>query len=283
MTYQTLISTEALAQNLDNPNWAIIDCRFALAEPDLGRREYAQNHIPRALYAHLDDDLSGPIVPGQTGRHPLPEIPGLAQTLSRWGIDSSTQVVAYDSMGGAMAAARLWWLLHWLGHGAVAVLNGGWPKWQAEGRPTSELIVPRQPKGFVPQLRPELLVDAVAVEELCTNPAYRLFDAREPERYRGEIEPIDPVAGHIPGAISLPNSGNLAEDLSFLPADRLNARFAAGLGNVPAERAVFYCGSGVTAAHNLLALAYAGLGEGRLYAGSWSEWITDPERPVAQG
>ncbi len=282
MIYQTLITTGQLADQLNNPAWAIMDCRFALADPGLGERDYQHGHIPGAVYAHLDRDLAGPVISGQTGRHPLPAVANLVNTLSAWGIDSGTQVVAYDSSGGAMAA-RLWWLLRWLGHNAVAVLDGGWLRWQAEGRPVDAAIVLRPPRRFTPRPRPELSVDTAQVDTLRVDPAYRLFDSRAADRYRGENETIDPVAGHIPGAISLPYADNLNADGTFLAPAVLKARFAAQLGQTPVERAVFYCGSGVTAAHNILAATHAGLGEARLYAGSWSEWITNPARPIATG
>lgn len=279
MNYTTLISTKELAQHLDDPDWAIIDCRFWLDDTEKGRSDYKQGHIPGALYAHVDEDLSSPIIPGVTGRHPLPPVDEFSTKLGTWGIGPGVQVVAYDDRGG-MIAARLWWLLHWLSHREVAVLDGGWPRWVAEGRPVSQDIYHNQKRVFVPQLRPELVVSTSQVEALRIDPAYRLLDSRAPERYRGEEEPIDPVAGHIPGAVSASFAENLDESGNFLPQVNLSERFQALLGDVPAEKAVFYCGSGVTAAHNVLALAHAGLGEARLYAGSWSEWITDRERPV---
>jgi thiosulfate/3-mercaptopyruvate sulfurtransferase len=280
MAYKTLISTKELRDNLNDPNWAILDCRFVLTDTDRGRRDYQQGHIPGALYAHLDDDLSGPIVPGKTSRHPLPEVEIFAKTLSDWGVDRTVQVVAYDAAGGAIAA-RLWWMVRWLGHEAVAVLDGGWPRWLAEEQPVSREPVSRPARVFRPRPAGELLVDADEVQSICANDNYRLFDARSADRYRGENETLDPVAGHIPGAISLPFAGNLGADGRFLPAETLQARYQDQVGQVPPERTVFYCGSGVTAAHNILAMAHAGLGDARLYAGSWSEWITDPGRPVS--
>jgi thiosulfate/3-mercaptopyruvate sulfurtransferase len=283
MTYTTLISTAELAEHLADPDWAVVDCRFSLEDRERGRHDYQQAHIPSAFYAHLEEDLSGPVIPGQTGRHPLPEIDGLARRLSEWGLDSRVQVVAYDDASGAMAAARLWWLLRWLGHEAVAVLDGGWPPWQREGRPTQSGVECRAPRTFIPQPRPELLASASEVLALLNNPNFHLIDARSPERYRGEHEPIDPIAGRIPGAVCAPYLENLGSDSLFLPPEQLRARFESLLENAPPDRAIFYCGSGVTAAHNLLALAHAGLGDARLYAGSWSEWITDPERPIEKG
>jgi len=280
MTYRTLISPKTLAAHLNDPDWAVVDCRFWLDDPERGRRDYRRAHIPGAVYAHLDEDLSAPPVPGQTGRHPLPDPAAFAERLGRWGIGNATQVVAYDDRGGAIAA-RLWFLLRWLGHQAVAVLDGGYPRWVMERLPTTKRIPQPRSRTFTPHLRPELVVATPEVEAIVRGErAQRLCDSRTPERYRGEQEPIDPVAGHIPGAISLPYPDNLTVDGRFRPPEALRARFQRALqGQSP----VFYCGSGVTAAHNLLAYLHAGLGEAPLYAGSWSEWITDPRRPVATG
>lgn len=278
--YTTLISAADLAEKLFEPGWVVVDCRFSLADTEQGRRDYRENHIVGAVYAHLDEDLSGPIIPGQTSRHPLPDIERFARKLSAWGIDDKAQVIAYDGGGGAIAA-RLWWMLRWLGHNAVAVLDGGWTTWTRSGHPTRSGIETNPTKTFVPQPRPELALDAEAVEAIRSDPAYRLFDARSADRFRGENETLDPVAGHIPGAISLPFAANLTGDQQFLPVETVRNRFEEALAGTPPERVVFYCGSGVTAAHNILAMAHAGLGEGRLYPGSWSEWITDSDRPVA--
>lgn len=280
MKYTTLITPAELRRYIGNPDWAVVDCRFSLTEPERGRRDYQEAHISSAIYAHMNEDLSGPVTPGQTGRHPLPPPEIFVQTLCRWGIDASVQVVAYDDMGGAFAA-RLWWMLRWLGHEAVALLDGGWPRWQREGHPTQRGWETRSRRVFTPHPRPELLADAGDVAARRTDPAYRLLDARSADRYRGENETIDPVAGHIPGAISAPYTANLSPDGSFLPAHQLKARYEELLYGAPAEQTIVYCGSGVTAVHNLVAMLHAGLGEGRLYAGSWSEWITDPGRPIA--
>jgi thiosulfate/3-mercaptopyruvate sulfurtransferase len=193
------------------------------------------------------------------------------------------QVVAYDDAGGALAAVRLWWMLRWLGHQAAAVLDGGWGKWQAEGRPVRGGTERRPARVFTPRPRPELILSTAEVESLRQDPAYRLFDARATERYLGRNETVDPVAGHIPGAASLPYADNLTPDGVFRSPSELRQKYAALLEGTPPERAVFYCGSGVSAIHDLLAMQHAGLGEGRLYVGSWSEWITDPKRPVATG
>jgi thiosulfate/3-mercaptopyruvate sulfurtransferase len=285
MSYTTLISPEELLPQIHNPDWAIVDCRYWLQDSEKGRRDYLRSHIPRAVYAHMDEDLSGAVIPGQTGRHPLPDPADLAAKLSAWGIDDNVQVVACDDRGGAMAA-RLWFLLRWLGHNSVAVLDGGWPHWVQAGFPTREGAERRNARPFIPRVRPELVISTVQVVESVTmgsTPRLTLVDSRTPERYRGEQEPIDPVAGHIPTAISLPYPENLDEQEHFLPPDALRARFQSALGSTPPELTVFYCGSGVTATHNLLAYTHAGLGEARLYAGSWSEWITDPGRPIATG
>lgn len=282
MSHITILSTSELAQHLTDPDWAIVDCRFWLDDTERGRRDYWQAHIPGAVYAHLDEDLSGPIVPGLTGRHPLPAIDAITRTLSDWGIDSSVQVVAYDDAGGSMAA-RLWWLLRWLGHEAVAVLDGGFPRWQKEGRETRDGVETRLPRSFVSHPRPELLASTANVLEATKDAHQRVFDSRAAERYRGENETIDPVAGHIPGAVSAPYADNIGPEGLFLPREALRARFETLLGGMPAGQTLFYCGSGVSAAQNLIALAHAGLGEARLYAGSWSEWIADPSRPIATG
>ena len=280
--HTTLISTTALASHVAGDSWVVVDCRFSLDDPERGRRDYLQAHIPGAIYGHLEEDLSGPIVPGTTGRHPLPAMDTFARTLSRWGIDGQSQVVVYDDSTGGMAA-RLWWMLRWAGHEAAAVLDGGWAQWRREGHPVASRVVPRAERRFLPRPRPELVLQAADVLEHMHDPAWRLIDARAPERYRGEQEPIDPVAGHIPGAICGSFAENLGPDGRFRTPDELRERYEALLDGVEAEHTIFYCGSGVTAAHNALAMAHAGLGDARLYAGSWSEWIVDPQRPVERG
>jgi thiosulfate/3-mercaptopyruvate sulfurtransferase len=282
MSYTTLISPAELSQHLAEPDWVVVDCRFALADTEYGRRAYQEAHIPGAIYAHLDEDLSGLMIRGQTSRHPLPTGDTFARTLSNWGIDGDVQVVAYDDAGGAIAA-RLWWMLRWLGHPAVAVLDGGWPRWQSEDRPVRKGPETQSARHFIPQVQPHLLAEADEVFKISTDPTYHLFDSRSADRYRGENETLDPVAGHIPGAVSAPFAGNLDAGGRFLSVEDLKTRFQILLADIPAEQTIFYCGSGVTAAHNLLALAHAGFGDGRLYAGSWSEWITDPDRPVETG
>ena len=280
MAYTTLITTGDLFEHLSDPQWTIVDCRFSLAEPELGRREYEEAHIPGALYAHLDEDLSGPIVPGRTGRHPLPAPEKMAQRLGSWGIGPGQQVIAYDVSGGGIAA-RLWWLLRWLGHDEVAVLDGGWQEWQRHGHPVRGGVESAQPRTFVPHPREDWVASAGEVNALRKDPGFLLVDSRAADRYRGENETIDPVAGHIPGAVNVPYAGNLEENGRFRSRKALRERFDDVLQQIPPDHVIFYCGSGVTAAHNLLALSYAGFGGARLYVGSWSEWIIDPSRPVA--
>lgn len=282
MEFTTLISVEGLAQFLDDPDWVVVDCRFWLDDTEKGRLNYRDAHIPGAVYAHLNEDLSGPVVPGETGRHPLPAVDDFVQKLGSWGIGSETQVVVYDDRGG-MIAARLWWMLRWLGHETVALLDGGFPAWAETGNRITDVIPRPEPKTFVPNLQPQMLVTADDILRYFGDPGRILVDSRAPERYRGEEEPIDPVAGRIPGAINYPWPNNIDPHGHNQLKQVLRGRFETMFGDVPTERVTFYCGSGVTAAHNVLAVAHAELGMPRMYAGSWSEWITDSERPTATG
>lgn len=282
MSFRTLVTSDELSAHLDDPDWVILDCRFSLADAEHGRREYATAHVPGAAYAHLEEDLSGPIVPGTTGRHPLPAVADFAQKLGGWGVDERAQVVVYDDMGGAMAG-RLWWMLGWVGHDRVALLDGGWQRWRAEGRPVTAEVGARPARVFTAAPRPGRLVGAADVSGGLGDASTPLIDARAGARYRGEAEPLDPVAGHIPGAVCADFEENLAADGTFKSRKELRRRFRAILGDTPSEQSVSYCGSGVTACHNLLAMEHAGLAGGRLYAGSWSHWITDPDRPVERG
>jgi thiosulfate/3-mercaptopyruvate sulfurtransferase len=279
MPFKTLISTAELAQHLDDPHWAIVDARFSLADHDVGKRNYLAAHIPGAVYAHLERDLSSPQVAGKTGRHPLPPVDVIAHTLSQWGIDAATQVAVYDDSSGVYAG-RLWWMLRWLGHDAVAVRDGDWRQWQHEGRPTGAGVESRPPRTFVPHVRPELLVTAEEIEARLGDPSLRLYDARGADRFRGENETLDPVGGHIPGARSAPYAANLDAGGRMLPPEALRARFEELLGDTPATEAIFYCGSGVSVAHDVIALQHAGLGMPRVYVGSWSDWISNGQRPV---
>lgn len=280
MNYNTLIDAATLNAYLDDPRWIVMDCRFSLADTEAGRRAYQHSHIPGARYAHLNEDLSSPITP-TTGRHPLPDPARLTHRLGEWGINENTQIIAYDDMGGMLAAARFWWLLRWLGHEACAVLDGGFLAWQRAGLPVTTQWPTVQTATF--NARPDDRLWLTAEQVQALTPEQAVLDARGAARYRGEQEPIDPVAGHIPGAINLPTESNLTADGHFLPPVELQARFDAVLaGRTPAQ-IIHSCGSGVTACHNLLAMESAGLPGSRLYPGSWSEWIRDPERPIAKG
>ncbi len=280
MTYSTLISAKDLLERLDDPNWAIFDCRFSLVDKENGKCAYLQAHIPGAVYAHLEKDLSGPVIPGQTGRHPLASPDQVARTFSRLGITANQQIVAYDDTGGAIGAARLWWMLRWMGVQSCAVLNGGWQAWQQAGMPVQGGIEQLPRSNFEGSPHPELLATAEQVNTIRLNPDWRLLDARSADRYQGKNETIDPVAGHIPGALSAPYADNLLTDGGMRSREELHTLYSKLLGTALANRTVVYCGSGVSAAHTLLAIEYAGLGEARLYAGSWSDWINDPKRPI---
>ena len=277
-----LIETEVLAAHLDDPTWVVCDCRSVLTDPEAGPRLYAQSHIPGARHLHLERDLSGLLTP-DTGRHPLPDPVQLAAIFGRIGIGADTQVVAYDDAGGAYAA-RLWWLLRWLGHNQVAVLNGGWQQWLKEERPVTAEPPRVQPREFACREpdRGAWLSTAEVLELVRGRKHGLLLDARGPTRFSGAEEPIDPVAGHVPGALNLPFAANLAQDGRFKCPAELRQRFEPLLHGRRADELVNMCGSGVTACHNLLAMEAAGLKGGRLYAGSWSEWIRDPARPVAK-
>jgi len=281
MAFRTLISTAALASRMDDPAFAIVDCRSKLDDLTWGAREHATAHIQGAVYADLNHDLSGP-KNGTNGRHPLPDPHALAQTFSRLGIASGVQVVAYDQENG-MFASRLWWLLRWLGHDAVAVLDGGFGKWTGESRPTEGGQTRRAPRDFTGSPRADMAVDVQTVASNLDAAGSVLVDARAPERYRGETEPIDRIPGHIPGAKNHFFQWNLDEHGLFRTPEELRAKIKASVGDVPADQIVCYCGSGVTACHNLLAFEHAGLTGAKLYAGSWSEWSSDPARPVEKG
>ena len=283
MSYTTVIACETATRHIGDPHWVFVDCRSTMADREQGRRDYRRAHLPGAVYAGLDDDLSGTVTPGITGRHPLPDKDQLIATINRLGIDNDTQVVVYDDQAGQMAAARLWWLLTWAGHTAVAVLDGGFLSWQSLGLPTETGEHENPPALFRPAFNDYLVATADDVAGILADPSYALVDSRANDRYRGENETIDPVAGHIPSALSLPFLENIADDGTLKPFQSLRERFTHHIGGVPGERTVFYCGSGVTAAQNVLAYRHAGNAMPRLYVGSWSDWITDRERPVAKG
>jgi thiosulfate/3-mercaptopyruvate sulfurtransferase len=279
MSYTTLVDAATLAAHLHDPKWVVFDCRHDLADREAGARAYSEAHIPGARFAHVDDDLSGKKT-GKNGRHPLPDPGTFAQWLGRMGVDADKQVVAYDAASGAFAA-RLWWMLKWLGHEAVALLDGGFNAWLEQNLPvTSERpqIAPAVFRANVRQNR----VDAQYIESCLDHGGCIIIDARSPERFRGENETLDPVGGHIPGARNHFFMQNLDDKQRFKPADALRRTFDEVLQGVPPESAVHQCGSGVTACHNLLAMEIAGLKGSRLYPGSWSEWCSDPERPVSR-
>lgn len=275
--YDTLIDCATVRAHLDDPHWLILDCRFDLGQPAAGEAAYALGHLPGARYVHLDRDLSAKRGAGAIngGRHPLPARETIAARFGALGVADDTQVVLYDASGGTYAA-RAWWMLRWIGHANVAVLDGGLPAWQRAGG----ALVTTVPVATAAQLtlKASLVgyVDATAVQANIASAANTLIDARGPDRYDGSAETIDPVGGHIPGAINLPFAGNLDANGCFKPAEALRTRFAAAIGGKPV---IHQCGSGVTACHNLLAMKHAGLPEGVLYGGSWSEWIEDPTRP----
>ena len=279
MTWTTLVGTNALAERLDDPALVIVDCRYDLEHEAWGREAYADAHLPGAVYAHLEHDLSGAKT-GKNGRHPLPEAGALRETFGRLGIDGTVQVVAYDQDAG-MYASRLWWLLRWLGHDAVAVLDGGLAKWIDERRLTTSGAGggARAARVFTGAPRPGVSLNADEVAAVMHAAEWRLVDARAPERYRGETEPIDPVAGRIPGAVNHFFKDNLTDRGTFRSPDEIRARLRDSIGDVAPHHIVCYCGSGVTACHNLLALEHVGLHGATLYPGSWSEWSSDPQRP----
>lgn len=276
----TLVTVDQLHDHLFRPDWCVIDVRHDLMDTEAGWRAYTEGHIPGATFAHIDEDLSGRKT-GTNGRHPLPERADIAQAFRDWGVNDDTQIVAYDANGGQFAS-RLWWLARWLGHARVAVLDGGWPAWLARTG-WSSIEPPERPPGRFTE-RPSL-VSVLSTDDIVRNLATRerlVIDARTPERFRGEQEPIDPVAGHIPGAHNRPWLSNLNADQTFKSPAALRGEFDAALAASP-DRVAHQCGSGVTACHSVLAMEIAGLSGSALYAGSWSEWIADPRRPVATG
>ncbi len=299
MEFHTLIDVDSLREFEGAPGVAVIDCRFDLMNPEAGLRAYLAGHIPGARYADLNRDLSAPLTP-TSGRHPLPAPAVLVGRLSELGVGNDTQVIAYDEAHGSFAA-RLWWLLRWLGHTRVAVLNGGIKAWIAAGGTlesgeAAPAAAPSSPRAhFSPRTdsphadsahvdssHPVSVVNAADVAAAVHDPATLLVDARAPERYAGNVEPIDPVAGHIPGAVNHPFSANLDADGRFLPPALLKARWLERLAGRDPRHLIAMCGSGVTACHNLLSLEVAGLPGAKLYAGSWSEWIRNPTRPIAR-
>ena len=277
MAYRTLISTEALAVNLDG-SWVVVDCRYDLHNGSWGREQYRAAHIPGAVYASLSRDLSGALT-GANGRHPLPCVEDLEATFGRLGISSDTQVVIYDQDAG-MYASRMWWMLRYMGHESAAVLDGGWAKWVREQRPVRAGEESKRAAVFTAHRRKELRVMVDRVLASLGESSLLLVDARAPERFTGENEPLDRTPGHIPGAVNYFYKRNVTDEGVMLPPERLRQQLADVLDDRPPDEVVMYCGSGVTACHNLLAMEHAGLSGAKLYVGSWSEWSADPGRPV---
>lgn len=277
---RNLVDVPWLVQNLDDPSVVTVDCRFDLADTRAGPAAYAESHIPGAAYLDLDRDLSSP-KQAHGGRHPLPDLDAFCRTLGALGIDDTITVVAYDGPHAAVTpAARLWWMLRFLGHDRVYVLDGGWRAWVAAREPVSQEVPQRATRRFVPHPRPEMAVDVEGVRRIVAERGATIVDSRAPERYRGEVEPIDPVAGHVPGAINLPWTQTVDEQGRLNPraalVEHFRGRWRAGTA------AVVYCGSGVTACANLLAMDETGVAAGVLYPGSWSDWCSYPDNPVAR-
>lgn len=279
MQFNTLISAEQLTNLLDKPDVIVFDCRFSLADPQAGQRAYRQGHIPGARYADLNQDLSS-APQSYTGRHPLPDFRTLSLKLGLWGVTNRTQIVVYDDASAAFAG-RMWWLLRTLGHEAVAVLDGGLPYWQKQGLPITTVLPTLNPANFRAYPDPKQWLTAAEVENGLAKKAIQLVDARTPERFAGLVEPIDPIAGHVPKAINHPFQRNLNTQGLFLSPSDLARQFAVlGLAVHP-KHVVHMCGSGVTGCHNLLAMEVAGLTGSKLYAGSWSDWISNRNREIA--
>jgi thiosulfate/3-mercaptopyruvate sulfurtransferase len=280
VVYTTLIATDELASQRDD-SWVVVDCRYDLRNPGAGHEQYRTAHVPGAVYAGLSQVLSGP-AGSVGGRHPIPTAEALIAAFGRFGIDHDTQVVMYDGDVG-MFASRMWWMLRYMGHEAAAVLDGGWTKWTREGRPGRAGEETREAGTFSGEPRNELRLGISDVEARIGDPCTRLVDARAAERFEGANEPIDRTAGHIPGAVNHFFRRNATDEGVMLPPDALRRQFAEVLGDRPPDQVVMYCGSGITACQNLLAMEHAGLSGAKLYPGSWSEWSSDPERPVETG
>lgn len=277
-----LISTADLATHLNDPSWVIFDCRHDLADHGKGERLYRESHLPGSHFASVETALAGAKT-GKNGRHPLPKPDEFADFLVRHGVTPELTIVAYDDAGG-LYAARLWWLARWIGLKNVVLLDGGWQKWTAEGRPVNAAIPqPTAARPLTVRVEPAAVLSAAEVLKRISDPASALIDARAGERYRGEVEPLDPVAGHIPGALNRFYKANLRADLTFRSADEVKSEFRALIGDRAPTAVAHQCGSGITACANIFAMEYAGLPGSKLYAGSWSEWVSDPTRPVARG
>ena len=281
MEYNTIISADELAKIIDNDDVRIFDCRFLLKDPQGGLKKYQEGHLPNAQFADMDTQLSSAMTE-QSGRHPLPSAMDLIEQLQAWGISNDTQVIAYDDISGAFAA-RMWWMLRWMGHNKVAVLDGGMQKWQANGGELSTDIPSFTAGNFDAEIHDDWLVDIETVQAELANKNITLIDARAADRFTGKDQKTDPVPGHVPGANSLPFGGNLTAEGTFAAAEVIQARFSKLITDQPLDKVVNMCGSGVTACHNLLALEIAGITPTKLFIGSWSQWIRDTSRPVATG
>ena len=281
MSYTTLISTEELARNLENSQFAIFDVRFTLDDEAWGKKVYQEAHIPNAIHADLGTDLSGEIIPGVTGRRPFPTAETFAETLGKWGITPETQVICYDAESGLMAASRLWLMFRWMGHEKVAVLDGGLTAWNREGLPLSQQARKISPTIFTPNLREDLFVDVNKVDAARNDSGFCVFDSRGAEGYHGGGKYYDPVRGHIAGAGLADRAETTNSEGFFRSKEELKTHYASLIGDVKPENTIFYCGSGVTAAQNVLAMKHAGYADSKMYIGSWSEWITDPKREIA--
>ena len=279
MTYTTLIDVNTLATRLADPKLVVFDCRHDLAKPEWGGEVYAQSHLPGARFAHLDENLSGPKT-GKNGRHPLPDPVAFAQWLGQMGVGNDTQVVGYDSTGGTYGS-RLWWMMRWIGHDRVAVLDGGWDAWLKAGHAVTADVLTARATTLRVNLRPHAAVDVSSVLSNIGRKSFMVIDARANDRFHGQNETIDPVAGHIPGATNRFFKENLDAQGRFKAPNVLKSEFSAVLaGRAPTE-IVHQCGSGVTACHNALAMEIAGLSGSKVFPGSWSEWIADRARPIS--
>lgn len=276
MKFTTIISPQDLNKHLTT--FRVLDLRFSLSNPSYGISAYREGHIPGAVFIDFEEHLCSPVIPGITGRHPLPDPHSFAHALGSWGIDNNTQVVCYDDAGGAIAA-RLWWMLRWLGHDSVAVLDGGWQAWEEEKLPVETNVKSPTEKVFHPTINPVLVTDVDQVLA-AEHSSMIIVDSRATERYRGLIETIDPVAGRIPWAVSFPHTNTVTSDGRFRSPEEIKGSYTALLGQTDPSNVAFYCGSGVTACRNILAMEHAGLGMPTLYPGSFSEWIADPTRPI---
>ena len=273
-----LINTENLFKHRHDPDWVIFDCRHDLFDPGKGERQYREGHIPGAHFANIDTDLSGDKT-GSNGRHPLPSPAAFSAFLARHGVSNTSTIVAYDDVGGQFAS-RLWWMARWIGLTKIFLLDGGIPKWIAEGRALATDVPAPSPAPLRGNANPLMVWSATELAAHIEDANISVIDARAAERYRGEVEPIDPVAGHIPGALNRFYKANLNADLTFRAADEIKNDFAKLTNDQSSANVVHYCGSGVTACANIFAMEYAGLPGSKLFAGSWSEWVSDPSRPV---